>query len=66
MLRDRVFKQDHINTVVKVLLVCARWFFSFQFAVNKSAHTLRLPAFVNNSRMAAEGLNGRLSAAAQT
>jgi hypothetical protein len=27
---------------------------------------LPLPAFVNNSRMAAEGLNGRLSAAAQT
>jgi hypothetical protein len=65
MLRDSVFEQDHVNTVVKVLLVCARWFLSFQFAVTKCANTLPPPPFVCNTRMSAGGLNVRLSAPAR-
>jgi hypothetical protein len=32
MLRDSVFEQDHINVVVKVLVLLTRWFLSLQFA----------------------------------
>ena len=44
MLRDSVFEQDHINVVMKVLFLPARWFLPFQFAGNKSADTFEAPA----------------------
>ena len=51
MLRDSVFEQDHINIVVKVLVLLTRWFLPFQFAGNKSADTFEAPASLRKSRI---------------
>ena len=67
MLRDSVFEQDHINIVVKVLVLLTRWFLPFQFAGNKSADTFEAPASLCKSRITTwTDLDGRLSSIAKT
>jgi hypothetical protein len=67
MLRDRVFEQDHINVVMKVLFLLTRWLLPFQFAGNKSVDTFESPASLCKSRITTRtDLDGRLSSIANT